>query len=1250
MPSELTRERSSFFHTANRALTEADQKIYNTTLDSAGVDSSVSGLYRSFLPFTHTQTVVDTFLLTADPVPLEKLSRVTLVPLPGSNNQTWFAQDTDGARIKLFITEQFLLDPTTNSVPNAYVLELYQQDGTRITPTQGDWWVKPDEGLIRFEKGSTPVDLGWGNPTITCYRGILDPGKWRFYSTDHIFVIQHFNPDILEWDDHIRIEHDKVRIKGTLVADLNSFQLGDAHDISSGGEQIVLTNKDLGFTIAPMGSAVHTKNGSKHEIINSVAVRQFGDETIFEASGKSASTTTYASYFTTNNLSTGFFQFTYQAEEDYKGTLKLAVAYANNNVKGSAIYQEDFEVDTIKGEEVVLFMRKVGSKIGVGNPYQFNNQVHISLVKEDNQPLLVLARENDLALPWTNVIVRPMTYKFVALTDSANGSIDEMNAYAGDMEFAERKEAGYQTLHDATGFALADKDGNYITFKGPGVTADPLTETLAYVEDGADTSTDHTYAEYFVDPTTGEYQINALILSGFGSALTDESGEIIDFRVPFVPEEVETPPPPASAIRVTPVRANLNPNFVVDTPGNIEQGQLYFSDGYTNYSAGFEVFLKETADPTAVTQHLKTRVSASPEIIFRDLKEETSYDWTTVLTESTTGGVVVETGTISTINSIVIPPPDPEPDPILLPDIDATNTTVGVNDLTLAPEHEDYTRYGYAHFTATFVGAESGTMEVVLTGPNGFAHHYMSTTVPFSTSKILFDNLSEGVTYLWRRRLYHAASGLTHDATGTLTTQVTPTPAAEVPPDDLVFDLANRFTSANNEAVVPSDPDYDQYGYLYFKDAITTGDPCYMEVGLMEGVDNPLRFSESRSSVVSTVSPIVIFEGIKEGQLYTFWVELTSAVTGQTIKRSGTITTAVTPAVTPPVLPNTGNDFMARTTNPHYNPGDPEYQGYGYLYFQHDMLEEGVPINSTIAVSLRRDGVSGSGMRFIQTYVSTAPYIGFSDLDEGVTYFYELISRDPATGTTFKRTGTIATLVTPPIATISITNESAGGYDDDIDPNAQYYFTPGLITFKARIAGLTASKMVVEYGIKPLGYNAGERHYSNTAVKYGVGGSTDMNIVVRGLEGGKTYIYRTTMTDEDTGQLASREGEIDLLSNDYDITGSNVTFLTVEESKEISVRFTRPWSINTGSVANGLNFQIGIEGQEYIRLIYQPRLLPFSFITEWDNPSALFNVSITNTVGGVTALNLSTDPLKPWTCVVRLIQGAFVSEGLHYLE
>ncbi len=43
-----------------------------------------------------------------------------------------------------WMAEQFLLDKTTNSVPNAYVLELYQQNGTRIAPGDGDWWVKPD--------------------------------------------------------------------------------------------------------------------------------------------------------------------------------------------------------------------------------------------------------------------------------------------------------------------------------------------------------------------------------------------------------------------------------------------------------------------------------------------------------------------------------------------------------------------------------------------------------------------------------------------------------------------------------------------------------------------------------------------------------------------------------------------------------------------------------------------------------------------------------------------------------------------------------------------------------------------------------------------------------------------------------------------------------------------------------------------------------------------------------------------------
>lgn len=169
MPNELTRERSAFYHIANRSLTRADQEIYNTTVNSTGIPKEISEAYRQVLPFEHLKVDIDAWIVT-NPNVIVKHDRVTLTELAGSNEQTWYIE-ADGERVTNFFTEQFLLDPATNTVPNGYVFELYRADGTQIPPSHYDWWVVPDEGLIRFEEGSTPTDLGIGPVTAIVYSG-----------------------------------------------------------------------------------------------------------------------------------------------------------------------------------------------------------------------------------------------------------------------------------------------------------------------------------------------------------------------------------------------------------------------------------------------------------------------------------------------------------------------------------------------------------------------------------------------------------------------------------------------------------------------------------------------------------------------------------------------------------------------------------------------------------------------------------------------------------------------------------------------------------------------------------------------------------------------------------------------------------------------------------------------------------------------------------------------------------------------
>lgn len=757
MPTESTRERSAFYHALNRSMTRANQESYNTTLDSAGVDASVAGLYKSLLPFVATKAEVDTFLTSADPVPVTKANRVTLTPLAGSNNQTYYIT-VGGQRAKPFITEQFLLDLSTNAVPNAYVLELYQQDGTRIPPTTGDWWVKPDEGLIRFEEGSTPVDKGWGNITATVYVGTLNSGSWRFYDTEHTFVIQHYNDVVGEWDDHIRIEHNEVHIKGTLVADLNSFQLGEAHTISSGGEQVVFRNRDMGWITTPVGSAVnYQETTGLHTIFNDVSVKQFGEEYLFQVSDPATTGAVEAEYFTTNNLSVGFFGVEFVAAETYKGTIVFKLAYGKDDVATSGIYEEVLEIDVVEGQAITLVLSGVGSKLGVNTPNQKYDQSYIKVSKEDRTNLLVRPRQTDGVKPWVRIRVRNITYKFAALSDTPGIDVTDLKV-SGETEFAEREEAAAQTLHDTLGFGLADKDGHYLTFKGPSHSEEsPYDATIEYIEDRPGVSGDFELSNTFVHPVTGERQIDSLILSGTSIGLADKDGLLLDFRNPI-----------ASGVTAL-VASSENLNFVTGTEGNLVGGLIHFAQAYNSGSLAHltAVLTNQAVDDkitvSATTQSLSITGFETPSLVVANLIEGVTYNYTATLFDVASGESVVTTG-----SQVASAYPAPQYDVAKFVAVSDEQTQWGSYSSV-----EDG-RMGYFRIADGFLDGRLSHMELTLnhsvTSEQRFYRTSFNTAGGWATSEITISDLPHEEDWTWSATLTDPATGQSLYREGALVT------------------------------------------------------------------------------------------------------------------------------------------------------------------------------------------------------------------------------------------------------------------------------------------------------------------------------------------------------------------------------------------------------------------------------------------------------------------------------------------------
>lgn len=97
---------------------------------------------------------------------------VELSPVDGSGqdadkNQAWELL-VDGKRIKNFIAPTDVFDTTGNPC-NGYTLKLFDKNGTQIAATDGNWAFDYFAGLVIFERGKTPQDLGWAGTTKGAY-------------------------------------------------------------------------------------------------------------------------------------------------------------------------------------------------------------------------------------------------------------------------------------------------------------------------------------------------------------------------------------------------------------------------------------------------------------------------------------------------------------------------------------------------------------------------------------------------------------------------------------------------------------------------------------------------------------------------------------------------------------------------------------------------------------------------------------------------------------------------------------------------------------------------------------------------------------------------------------------------------------------------------------------------------------------------------------------------------------------------
>jgi hypothetical protein len=89
-----------------------------------------------------------------------------LSPVDGSGqdankNQAWELL-VDGKRVKNFVAPTDVFD-NDGKPCNGYTLQLFDKSGTQISATDGNWAFDYVAGLVIFERGKTPQDMGWAS-------------------------------------------------------------------------------------------------------------------------------------------------------------------------------------------------------------------------------------------------------------------------------------------------------------------------------------------------------------------------------------------------------------------------------------------------------------------------------------------------------------------------------------------------------------------------------------------------------------------------------------------------------------------------------------------------------------------------------------------------------------------------------------------------------------------------------------------------------------------------------------------------------------------------------------------------------------------------------------------------------------------------------------------------------------------------------------------------------------------------------
>ena len=166
-PSNNFMLKLGYFHGSSKFPTEAAQYVFESLYASGHIVRS-NQVWAEDIPYCIDFAAADAWVL-ANPTIGKKFTLQNLTEIPGSNGQAWFIDDV-GTFVRNLIAPTVVPNTTTAAPSYGFDLQLFKSDNTQITPSEGVWAYDPYSGIIIFEVGYTPADMGYGIPKVTCYQ------------------------------------------------------------------------------------------------------------------------------------------------------------------------------------------------------------------------------------------------------------------------------------------------------------------------------------------------------------------------------------------------------------------------------------------------------------------------------------------------------------------------------------------------------------------------------------------------------------------------------------------------------------------------------------------------------------------------------------------------------------------------------------------------------------------------------------------------------------------------------------------------------------------------------------------------------------------------------------------------------------------------------------------------------------------------------------------------------------------------